>query len=509
MGFEQIRICKECGKEFIATSPRQFYCKNKHYRPCPICGMPVEVKYGHWQDSARTCSTKCRIQLKDRTCLEKYGTVDAGNCSEAKEKRKQTNLERYGVENPFQAEEFKQKSKNTLMEKYGSENISQTKENKEKIQHIWKEKTKDEIDIINNKRKQTSIEHYGVDNPRKSKEIQQKIQNTLIEKYGVDCPFLIPEIKEKLTQTWIDRYGTAKLGKSKEIHEKAKQTCMLKYGTPYYMQTDEFKQKVYEKTQSSPSYCVSKTNKKYAELFNSMGIETTFEYPLENYRYDIFILSKNILIEIDSSYIHSMQPNHFGYKCNKDYHKIKTDIACKHGFRCIHIFDWDDPKKICQLVCDIKQRYYARNLSVEYISSDAADKFFELYHIQGKVTSQLVSVALIDKEELISVMSFGIPRYSKKYEWEILRYAAVPDKSIVGGTEKLFSCFLKDFTPESVISYCDIAKFTGKMYERLGFSLDHISSPNKVWSKGTKKITDNLLRQRGFDQLFGTNYGKG
>ena len=35
------------------------------------------------------------------------------------------------------------------------------------------------------------------------------------------------------------------------------------------------------------------------------------------------------------------------------------------------------------------------------------------------------------------------------------------------------------------------------------------TSPAKVWSKDGKKITDNLLRQRGYDQLFGTNFGKG
>ena len=39
--------------------------------------------------------------------------------------------------------------------------------------------------------------------------------------------------------------------------------------------------------------------------------------------------------------------------------------------------------------------------------------------------------------------------------------------------------------------------------------LDHYSTPAKVWSKYPNKITDNLLRQRGYDQLFGTNYGKG
>lgn len=31
----------------------------------------------------------------------------------------------------------------------------------------------------------------------------------------------------------------------------------------------------------------------------------------------------------------------------------------------------------------------------------------------------------------------------------------------------------------------------------------------KIWSKGNIRITDNLLRQRGYDQLFKTTYGKG
>lgn len=35
------------------------------------------------------------------------------------------------------------------------------------------------------------------------------------------------------------------------------------------------------------------------------------------------------------------------------------------------------------------------------------------------------------------------------------------------------------------------------------------TAPTKVWSKWDSKITDSLLRQRGYDQLFGTDYGKG
>ena len=69
--------------------------------------------------------------------------------------------------------------------------------------------------------------------------------------------------------------------------------------------------------------------------------------------------------------------------------------------------------------------------------------------------------------------------------------------------------FIKDADPESIISYCDKAKFSGDVYTRIGFRLHHVSPPAKVWSKGQEHVTDNLLRQRGYDQLFGTDYGKG
>ena len=39
--------------------------------------------------------------------------------------------------------------------------------------------------------------------------------------------------------------------------------------------------------------------------------------------------------------------------------------------------------------------------------------------------------------------------------------------------------------------------------------LEYTTDPAKVWSRGAEKITDNLLRQRGYDQLFKTSYGKG
>lgn len=48
-----INTCKECGKQFEASSPRVAYCSDVHYRPCPVCGKPVEAKY--LSDPARRC----------------------------------------------------------------------------------------------------------------------------------------------------------------------------------------------------------------------------------------------------------------------------------------------------------------------------------------------------------------------------------------------------------------------------------------------------------------------
>ena len=105
-------------------------------------------------------------------------------------------------------------------------------------------------------------------------------------------------------------------------------------------------------------------------------------------------------------------------------------------------------------------------------------------------------------------MTFGKPRYNKKYEYELIRFCS-SDK-VVGGAEKLFKYFVNTYAPKSIISYCDLSKFTGKTYSKLGFTYLQ-TSIGKHWynTKTNQHITDNLLRQQGFDRLFKTNYGKG
>lgn len=52
------RRCRECGEWFTPRSKNQIYCDKLHYRPCPVCGKPVEAKY--LSDPARCCSNECK-----------------------------------------------------------------------------------------------------------------------------------------------------------------------------------------------------------------------------------------------------------------------------------------------------------------------------------------------------------------------------------------------------------------------------------------------------------------
>lgn len=86
---------------------------------------------------------------------------------------------------------------------------------------------------------------------------------------------------------------------------------------------------------------------------------------------------------------------------------------------------------------------------------------------------------------------------------------SMPQTRVVGGASKLFSYATREYELRSIISYCDRSKFTGSVYENIGMKLIRTTPPQEVWSKDNNHITANLLRARGYDQLFGTNYGKG
>lgn len=80
-------------------------------------------------------------------------------------------------------------------------------------------------------------------------------------------------------------------------------------------------------------------------------------------------------------------------------------------------------------------------------------------------------------------MTFGKCRFDKKHEWEMLRFCCKLGHHVIGGAGKLLKHFERQYAPKSIVSYADRRWSQGKLYEALGFKLDHASAPNYWYFK--------------------------
>lgn len=298
-----------------------------------------------------------------------------------------------------------------------------------------------------------------------------------IEKWGVYTPMLRTDIQDKYRHTMLARYG-------------------VEYGVQL------------ECAINHQGSIISKTNRDFGNKLERAGVEYKFEFRISKYSYDIHILNTNILIEIDPTYTHNLIGNHWSDGIECGYHLEKTLLAIQNGYRVIHVFDWDDWDKIVNMLRD-KKSVYARKCKLYKISTSVANEFLDKYHLQGKCRGQLLCLGLYYNNELVQVMTFGKSRYDKKHDVELLRLCSHPEYRIVGGASKMFKFATAYYGLSNIISYCDVSKFTGEVYEAIGMKKVRTTPPQEVWSDGMSKITANLLRQQGFDRLFGANFGKG
>ena len=356
--------------------------------------------------------------------------------------------------------------------------------------------------------KETMLKKYGVDNPLKSKEIKEKVIATNNKKYGGNAPACSKEVQEKMQKTCLEKYGVTNIRKSpifKEvIKDKMSKTIQEKYGVPYYCLTKD--------CISHQGKTISKINLRFAELLEENNIKYEMEYTLEDKSFDFKV--DNTLIEINPTYTHNstIGPYIKGELLpgkDSNYHLDKTLLANKYEFRCLHVFDNDDWNKIIYLLLP-KKKVYARQCEIKEVSIKETNDFLNTFHLQNTCKGQQVRLGLYHNNKLIQLMTFGKPRYNKNYQYELLRLCSYKNYIVIGGSHKLWNYFLKTYNPSNVISYCDNSKFSGRVYETLEMELKYTTAPVGNWYNfNNEYISDSLLRQLGFDKLFGTNYGKG
>ncbi len=495
-------------------------------------------------------------QKAKQTNLKRYGVENSGGTPKSIQKAKQTNLKRYGVENYTQSEEVKQRVKNINLEKYGVENYYQSEEFKEKAKQTNLKKYGVEnyakTDEFKQKSKRTCLEKYGQDSHSKTDGFVEKVKQTSIEKYGVENYSKTDGFVEKVKQTNLEKYGTEWYSQIQEAKDKARQTNLEKYGVDSYPKTEESilkqiqrskwfnllqqgigdaiylkhlnntnhllecklcgqefeystKSGIYHRIFKGHTLCpiCNPVEKFYSHAEKDLlsFISSIYPGPIQEnsksvippYELDIFLPELSLAFEFNGLYYHS--------DLNKpdDYHKTKTELCESKGIRLVHIFedDWNFRRPITESIISniISPRQnttiFARKCQVFEISYQAAYEFLEQNHIQGGITITTVCYGLYYERKLVSCMMFK----KSGQGFELQRYGILLGHTIVGGAEKLFTYFLKEQNPQTITTYADISLFTGKVYEKLGFTKIRRNKPNYMFVDGDHRIPKQSIRK--------------
>lgn len=199
--------------------------------------------------------------------------------------------------------------------------------------------------------------------------------------------------------------------------------------------------------------------------------------------FDIYVPDHNLAIEFDELREHSQK--------NNKYHLGKTELCKEKGIQLFHIFEneWINPKKqivwksIISNKLNRNSKIFARKTKVKEITDNKLIReFLDNNHLQGYCPGS-IRVGLFYEDELVSIMTFAKSRFSKKYEYEMIRYCSKKFTNITGGASKLYKFFIDNYKPKSVISYADRRYSDGSLYKTLGFEFSHYSHPNYWYFK--------------------------
>ena len=484
--FEKTKFLDDTNEKNIEiTFQERMYCieNNLHKRPrCIECNDYVYFK----KDENRYrdfCSVEC-----------------AKGSKQTRKRREETNLRRYGVRRYTNSKKIKE----TMIKRYGESYGKMVAEKRKKTNL---EKYGDPNYINTEKIKETMKSRYGVDFPFQSEEIRKKSIETFAERNnGISCVFDLPEIRKKtndgirersynfiLNSDYAKPCFTLEEYLSCNVRDELEFECK-RCGTHYKAIWDNGVcnrcPKCYPNLGTSKpeidiyDFIKSKLPKGYS-VMHKESLNRSLIYPHE---LDILANDNNdriiLAIEYDGLFYHSFES---GKGIN--YHLEKTKACEEKGIKLIHIFEneWLAKENIVKSrILDNLGVYdntvYARKCKIREVDNETKSIFLFNNHLQGDCSSK-VNLGLYDGDELISLMTFSKTRFNKKYDWELARFCNKIGYHIPGAAGKILKYFERNYNPISLLSYADIRWSNGNVYEKLGFSLDHISKPNYWYFK--------------------------
>lgn len=439
----------------------------------------------------------------------KYSEYCSPRCNSISttDKRKETSLKRYGVDNPSKSIHIKEKIKQTSLDRYGVTNYAHSDEFKNKIGSFWKT-NKDEILAS---REQVNLDKYGYSYPFQNEAIREKSKKTLLQNYGSEYPLQVPKFLEKLKDTNLQKYGvkiylqqhiSPEFLKNREnsewFRELMKNNSLKEIAEKYSISYSLLCQ-----TLNKLNIDISKYSNGHAELINFLktiidcDILINDRKVLNGKELDCYIPSHNLAIEYNGVYWHSEANGKY-----KNYHQEKTNLCINKSIKLIHIFEneWIEKRDIIESVlksnlCALTNKVYARNCKIKILTKKEEQDFFNKNHLQGYISSNQC-IGLIYNDRIVQAMSFGVPRFNKKYDYELLRMATSLNTVVTGGASKLFSYFIKKENPNSIISYGNRRYFSGNIYQNLGFTFIRYTEPSYYYIDQYGKLHNRMQFQK-------------
>ena len=457
------------------------------------CGkMPTfrGVTFGY----GKYCGQNCQCKREDHSKIIKHNWANTPKKEREDiiQRRKNTTKERYGVDNPSQSDIVKEKKRQTTLQNWGTEHVFQN-------------------EAIKHKTKQTNLERYGCTNPNKRPEVREKIKQTNLERYGAEYYTQTPEYRKQAEETNLARYGVRHQSQHKDIRQKqirAYLDCVYDklperlidvtpaFDKSEYLGADKTYpwrcnkcHTIFYDTPGAGKQCQPRCLKCYpyfvSQFEKDIASHITQHYScLRNTRaiigkeLDIYIPELKIAIECNGIYWHSELNGK-----DKFYHLRKTELCDQHKIQLIHVWedDWSDKQEIIKSrlnsLLGVNNPVYARKTTIVKLQSKETTEFLEQNHLQGACRAS-IHYGLMYNNHLVAVMTFGKARFSKRYEYELLRYCSVLNSNVVGGASKLFKHFINEHNPSSVISYANKEWSRGELYKKLGFEFSHDSAPS-------------------------------
>lgn len=157
---------------------RQFYHDVLEMK-CDTCGKEWEMR-----------GSKTRVlSRKTHSCSKECNVISNRNGGARANVREHTCLEKFGTKNPYASESVKKKIRATNKEKFGHEHPMSSS-------------------VVRAKTIATYVEKYGVENPMSSIEIQERYKKTMKSRWsGAEWPMQISHVREAMMSGSMEKHG--------------------------------------------------------------------------------------------------------------------------------------------------------------------------------------------------------------------------------------------------------------------------------------------------------------